>query len=79
MQIKLNMGKVTSKGPCRAGDIVDLPEAEAKDFIRHKWATVATADASAPVVDVPKVENREDDVAASTSKRGRGRPRKVAE
>lgn len=75
VQVVLTVGKITSKGAFMAGDIVPLPEAEAKDFIRRKWAKPATADAP-PVVDAPQVENREDDVAAKTSKRAPGRPRK---
>ena len=83
MKIALLAGKITSKGPAAPGDVVDLPEAEAREFLRRGWATETTAKPKAAEVkpdpekmSAPVAENREETVAKKTAKRGR--PKKAA-
>ena len=68
---------MTSKGPAAVGDVLTLPTTEALFFLRNKYAVEAKdGGRRQPVVfDEPAIENREDDVDKTVTKR-RGRPPK---
>lgn len=76
MRVELTAGKITSKGPAAPGEVVDLPEAEANEFLRRNWAKLPGKKTKEVTPDpekmsAPVAENREEDVKKKTVKRGR--------